>query len=188
MRSRRIGIIGGTFNPPHIGHMIFAQEAAIQLDLERVVFVPAYLPPHKKLTGDDARSRYKMTALACMDNPRFEASDIEIRHRSISYTVDTLKKLKKDYGKDVRLFFLVGSDNDLSTWKDIDEAQRLATFVITKRPGSKVMTGKRILRITIPSVDISSSQVRKRVRLSQPIDYLVPVSVRDYIRKRGLYK
>lgn len=188
MRLRRIGIMGGTFNPPHIGHMIFAQEAAMQLGLDRVVFVPAYIPPHKKVTGGDARSRYNMTVLACVDNPRFEASDIEIRHRSVSYTFNTLKKLKKEYGKDVRLFFLVGSDNNLSAWRDIDEALRLATFVVTKRPGSKVKIRKRVLRIDIPSVDVSSSQIRKRVRLSQPIDYLVPVSVRGYIRKRGLYK
>ncbi len=188
MENKRIGILGGTFNPPHIGHLILAQEALTGFKLDKVIFIPAYLPPHKRVKGNNAYRRYKMAGLACRTNPKFETSGIEIAERSVSYSVETLRKLKKKYGKGARLFFLVGSDNDLKTWRDIDEAMRLATFIVANRPGSRIKKDRRVKTVKMPSVDISSSDIRKRVRLSQPIRYLVPEAVEVYIKKNRLYK
>jgi len=191
LKNGRIGILGGTFNPPHIGHLILAQEALIRLRLDKVIFIPTYLPPHKKVRDDNAYNRYKMAVLACKGNPNFAVSKIEIGKSSVSYSVETLRRLKKSYGKGARLFFLVGSDNDLKTWRDIEVALDLATFVVANRPGSRAGKKGGVRTISIPSVDISSSEVRKRVRLSQStesIRYLVPESVRDFIKKNRLYK
>lgn len=190
-KKRRIGILGGTFDPPHLGHLVLAQEMLRRLKLEEVIFIPTYLPPHKKIKENNTYMRYKMVLLACKDNPRFEVSRIEIKKKAVSYSVDTLRKLRRKYGKDAELFFLVGSDSlsELESWKDVNEVLRLANFVVASRPGFPAKRlKKRVRLIEIPAINISSSMIRNRVRQSQSIKYLVPEKVRRFIIKYRLYK
>ena len=189
--KKRIGILGGTFDPPHLGHLVLAQETLRRLKLDKVIFIPTYLPPHKKIKENNAYMRYKMVLLACKDNPRFEVSRIEIKKKAVSYSVDTLKKLRRKYGKDAELFFLVGSDSlsELENWKDVNEVLRLANFVVASRPGFPAKKlKKRVRLIEIPAINISSSMIRNRVRRSQSIKYLVPEKARRFIIKHRLYK
>ena len=190
-RKKRIGILGGTFNPPHLGHLVLAQESLNKLKLDEVIFIPTYSPPHKKIKGNNARMRYKMVDLACKENPRFKASKIELKKGLVSYSVDTLRKLRDKYGESAELFFIIGSDSldELESWKDIDEVLKLANFVVANRPGFPVKKlERRVKLIQIASLDISSSMIRNCVRTSQPIRHLVPESVRHFIVKHGLYK
>ena len=190
-KKKRIGILGGTFNPPHLGHLVLAQESLRKLKLDKVIFIPTSIPPHKKVGDDNAYMRHKMVALACRGNPQFEVSKIELERREVSYSVDTLRKLRNKYGKSTKLFFIAGSDslNELESWKNIDEVMKLANFVVAVRPGFPVAKLKRKVRfIKIPALDISSSMIRNCLRLSQPVRYLVPESVRRFIVKHRLYK
>lgn len=190
-KRRRIGILGGTFNPPHLGHLVLAQEALNELKLDKIIFIPSYLPPHKKAGRDDAYMRYRMVSLACRGNPAFEVSKIELEKRDISYSVDTLRKLKKQYGKETKLFFIIGSDSlcELDTWKDVEELFKLADFVVGERPGFPIRkTRSKIKVIKIPLLDISSSMIRSRVRRCLPIRYTVPEAVRNFIKRLELYK
>jgi len=190
--NMRIGILGGTFNPIHIGHLILAEESMEKLGLDKVVFVPSYIPPHKRREGiASADDRYVMVVLAVRQNPKFEVSRAEIDRAGKSYSVDTLKEFKKRYGKNAGLFFITGSDSlpELDSWKAIDEILKLSQFVVATRPGyalEKLPQGARIVSIT--PVDISSSQIRKRVRGNRSIRYLVPEEVRKYIVDKRLYK
>lgn len=189
-KKKRIGILGGTFNPPHAGHLILAEEALKQLKLDKVVFIPAYIPPHKTVKDNNAYTRYKMVDLACKGNPKFEVSKVELEKKSVSYSVDTLRELKSKYGANTELFFITGSDslNELESWKNITEVLKLANFVVANRPGFSVNKIKRKLRmIEIPALDISSSMIRDRVRRSQTIKNLLPDAVREFIIKHGLY-
>jgi len=190
-KGKRIGILGGTFNPPHIGHLVLAQEALKQLNLEKIIFIPTFIPPHKKVKDNNAYVRYRMAALSCAGNPHFEASRIELKRRSVSYSVDTLQALKNKYGKNAKLFFITGSDSlgELESWRKIGRILKLATFVIAVRPGFPVRKTKRKIKfIRIPEVGLSSSMIRDRVRRLQPIKYMVPEPVRKFIIKHRLYK
>lgn len=191
MSKRRIGILGGTFNPPHLGHLVLAQESLRKLNLDEVIFIPTHLSPHKRIKGDNAYMRHKMALLACRGNPRFKVSRMEIMKRGVSYSVDTLRRLREKYGKAVELFFIAGSDslNELESWKDVNEVLRLANFIVANRPGfSAKRLRKGVKLIEIPALNISSSMIRDRVRRSQPIRYLVPEEVREFIIKHRLYK
>ena len=187
----RIGILGGTFDPIHIGHLALAQEAARQLKLDKVIFVPSYIPVHKMRKGIlDARHRLRMVKLAIKKNKVFSASNIEIRSKKPCYTVDTLAKFRKKFKKD-KLFFITGSDSvsQLSKWKDVDEIFRLAVFVVGLRPGFKLKKApKKIKIIRIKPVDISSSGIRRSIRQKRAIENLVPESVSKYIAKNKLYR
>jgi nicotinate-nucleotide adenylyltransferase len=187
----KIGILGGTFNPIHYGHLILGEQVRVQLKLDKVIYVPAYMPPHKKANGIiDARHRLKMTALAVEKNKRFSVSDIEIKRRGKSYTIDTLREIKNTYPS-AQLFFICGSDlvNEIPTWKNVDEIYEMATFVLAKRPGfGKRLTGKNFIKIHVAQVDISSSLIRDLVRQDSSIRYLTPGTVVEYIEKHGLYK
>ena len=189
-RIERIGILGGTFDPPHYGHLILAQSCLESLRLDRVIFIPSYLPPHKRMKENRALHRHRMLKLACKGNPSFEVSDIEIKEKRISYSVSTLQKLRSRYGKRAKLFFLIGSDsyNDLDNWKDIERMQRLAQFVAAARPGhplKRTRRGVRLLRM--PQIEISSSLIRRRVRGQNSIRYLVPENVRRFMLKNKMY-
>ncbi|MFH0840066.1 MAG: nicotinate-nucleotide adenylyltransferase [Candidatus Omnitrophota bacterium] len=187
----RIGILGGTFNPPHLGHIALAREAARQLELDKVIFIPALLPPHKTLKDNNPSLRYKMAALACRNNPLFEISTIELDRNGISYSVDTLRELKKIYGASARFFFLTGSDSlkELKTWKESKKLLKLTYFVVAKRPGFPMRGTKRGMTVlNAPLLDISSSVIRKRVKKSLSIKQLVPEAVRKFIKDKGLYK
>ncbi len=187
----RIGILGGTFDPIHIGHLILAEDSYRFLKLDRLIFVPAFKPPHKlDFKVIPANHRIKMVKLAIKNNPHFEASDIEIKRKGRSYSVETLKFFRKRYKND-KLFFIVGSDslNELKTWKDLDRIFKLSRFVIAERPNFKILrVPKQASKIKITGIDISSTEIRRRVKDGKSIRYLVPEGVREYIYKHKLYK
>lgn len=187
----RIGIFGGTFNPIHFGHLVLAEQAYEKLNLDKVIFVPCYYPPHKKsLRLVAPGQRYSMVKLAIQGNPRFEISDIEIKRKGCSYSVDTLRQLKNIYKK-AELFFISGSDvsNQISKWKSINEIFGLAKFVLAKRPGYRLKKYNRnISIISITELDISSSMVRRKIKTGQSIRYLMPMRVYKYIKEKRLYR
>ena len=189
----KIGLLGGTFNPIHTGHLVLGQECWHKLGLDKVVFVPAYLPPHKEVEGGvSAADRLNMVRLALEGNGKFEISTYEIDKGGASYTVDTLRHFRGIYGEKAQLFFLTGADSaeSLSMWKDPDEILSLATFVIASRPGwgEESPYHDRVTRIAMPQIEISSSDVRRRIAEKEPIDYIVPAAVVSYIRNKGLYR
>lgn len=186
----KIGILGGTFNPVHIGHLILAEEALSKLKLDKVIFVPAYQPPHKDEAILDAEHRFNMVALAIEGNPRFEISRIEINARQKAYSVDTLKAFRDKFGAKAEFFFITGSDSlrELSSWKNIDEVYRLANFIVAKRPGFPIgRPPKEVQVVVITEAEVSSSEIRKRLKERRSIRYLVPEKVREYIGEYKLY-
>lgn len=189
----RLGILGGTFDPIHLGHLILAQEAFERFKLNRVIFVPAYIPPHKKRKHiTTAADRLKMVALAIKGDKRFGISTFEINAKGRSYTVDTLRYFKKGPGCRDKLYFITGSDSlgALSKWKDIEEIFRLSHFVTAARPGydiKKDTYGSRVIAMPMPAIGISSSLIRDKTSKGDSIHYIVPRRVADYIRKRKLY-
>ncbi len=188
----KIGILGGTFNPVHIGHLILAEEAAGKLKLDKVIFMPVYIPPHKNSPDlIEAEHRYQMCILATKNNPNFEVSKLEIEREGKSYSVETLKELRKKYGKDVQLFFLTGSDSlkELFSWKDVDDIFKLSQFVVAQRPGYPIeRLPEEVKVVLITPIEVSSSLIRQRIKEEKSIRYLVPDEVRDYIIGHKLYK
>ncbi|MGE5279282.1 MAG: nicotinate-nucleotide adenylyltransferase [Deltaproteobacteria bacterium] len=187
----KIGILGGTFDPIHYGHLILGEQVAGQLELDKVLFIPAHQPPHKEGHSIlSARHRLRMVELAVRGNRRFSVSSIEIMRRGKSYTVDTLRAIKKTHPR-ARLFFICGSDlvSEIPTWKNVAEIHRLATFVLAKRPGyGRRLSGRNYRKINVAQVDISSSFLRRLVRQGYSIRYLTPGSVVAYIKRHRLYK
>ena len=187
----KIGILGGTFNPIHYGHLILGEQVLGQLKLDCVIYVPSFLPPHKSNKGVIAAChRLKMIQLACAHNRNFCVSDIEIKRKGKSYTVDTLRQIKRKY-PGAELYFLCGSDlvSELPMWKNLDEIFKLAKFVLAKRPGfGKRLTGKPFLKIHVAQVDISSSLIRDLIEQRRSIRYLTPDAVVQYIEKHQLYR
>ena len=180
----RLGIFGGTFNPIHWGHLLLAEMAREQLQLDRVLFIPTYQPPHKRaqelLPGP---VRLKLIELAIKDNPAFVASDIELQRRGVSYSNDTVKLLKRQLPM-ATLFLLIGSDMLSVRWLAWDDLKRLCTVAVVRRPGaSSSRREARVKWLTMPQVDISSSEVRRRLRAGQSIRYLVPPSVERSLRQ-----
>ena len=138
LRPERIGILGGTFNPIHMGHLIMAEEVCKHHHLSKVIFIPTYIPPHK-YTDDltDARHRYQMAKEAINENDKFEVSDLEIKRKGRSYTIDTVREILGHYGEECEVFLIIGADslNELELWKDIKKLSQLCHFVIVNRPG-----------------------------------------------------
>lgn len=192
MKTMRIGILGGTFNPIHLGHLVLAEEAKEKLGLDKVIFVPAYIPPHKKDEEiAQAADRSKMVKLATEDNPSFEVSPFEIDAKTTSYSVETLREFKRIYGEDTKLFFITGADSlgELFSWKELDEIFKLSQFIVANRPGYNVANvPKEIEVVTITPLEISSSQIRRKIKENKSIRYLVPERVREYVVAKGLYK
>jgi len=187
----KIGILGGTFNPIHIGHLILAEEAREKLKLGRIIFVPANLPPHKD-NGDIALSqdRYKMIKLAIKKNKYFCVSDIEIKRPGPSYTIDTLEEFSKVYADD-ELYFITGSDllKYLDEWKDLSQIIKMVKFVVATRPGYPLeKIPSYISTVAIRAVDISAYEVRQAVKAGGSFRYLVPEAVFDYISQKRLYR
>lgn len=197
--TRNLGLMGGTFDPIHCGHLILAEQAREQFKLDKVLFVTAADPPHK--TGNDitaVEDRHKMVSLAVENNDRFECSTIEIERGGTSYTIDTLKQIKLLYGDRVNIYLLLGADEaaTLMSWREPYGIQELATMVVANRPGEEVEDVLKLLPedfarniepLKMPGVDISSTDLRERVRSGKSIRYLVPESVENYIMKKGLY-
>jgi nicotinate-nucleotide adenylyltransferase len=198
--GRRIGVMGGTFDPIHIGHLIIAEESRYRFELERVIFVPAGIPPHKPSEPISGREdRYKMTVLAIEDNPAFEASRVEIDRPGPSYTVDTLTEFKRIYGEETRLFFITGADAILQilTWHRPENLRCMCKFIAATRPGYDLREVERrlpqefldqIIFLEVPGVHISSTELRMRAGSGMPIKYLVPAAVESYIINNGLYR
>ncbi|MFQ5861855.1 MAG: nicotinate-nucleotide adenylyltransferase [Candidatus Brocadiales bacterium] len=201
----RIGILGGTFNPIHIGHLVIAEEVYYRHGLSKVLFIPTGQPPHKS-TDDlaEARHRYEMVNLAIRGNDHFEASDVEIARGGKSYTVDTIGVILERYGKNSDPHLIIGMDTiyELPSWKDITRLSTLCRIVVVNRPGStlndlsqlipilgekKVQEMKRV-QVEIPPIGISSTEIRSRLRNGLQIRYLVPREVELYINRHGLYK
>ena len=186
----RIGILGGTFNPIHLGHLILAEEIREKLKLDSVIFMPAYLPPHKESKGiAAAKHRLAMVRRAIKGNPFFASSDIEIKRKGRSYTIDTLNQLKRKRAHDT-LFFITGSDllRYLAQWKDLKEIIKMVRFVVATRPGYPLeKIPAYITTVPIRAVDISGVEIRRAVRNKQSIRYLVPESVYSYIKTLRLY-
>lgn len=200
MRELRIGILGGTFNPPHLGHLIAAQEAHRRLRLERVVFMVAGIPPHKRESEEDpgAEHRLAMCERAVAGDERFEASSLEIERAGPSYTVDTLEELHNQ-APDSELFLIVGGDvaAGLRSWREPERVLSLARLAVAKRRGTartavdealaELEGGDRTRFFRMPRIAISSTMVRRRVQADQPIRYLVPDAVASYIAEHRLY-
>jgi nicotinate-nucleotide adenylyltransferase len=190
--TMRIGILGGTFNPIHNGHIVLAQHAKKTLHLDKVIFIPTYIPPHKTETHlADADRRYAMVELAIDEHDDFDVSDVEIRRKGTSYSVETLTLLRERFGSEVELFFIVGADalSELSSWRDLHTIFNVCHFVVANRPGfplKKVPQEARIL--PIPEVDISSREIRKRIRGRASIAAMVPQKVAVYIEEQRLYR
>ena len=187
----KIGILGGTFNPVHIGHLILAEEAREKIGLDKVIFVPTNLPPHKdEADVISAADRFKMIRLALKGNKHFLVSDVEIKRQGRSYTIDTLKSLKEKYPQD-ELYFIIGSDllNYLAEWKDLGDILKMVKFVVATRPGYALeKIPAYITTLPIRAVDISGFDVRTRVRAGKSFRYLLPETVFKYILKKRLYK
>jgi nicotinate-nucleotide adenylyltransferase len=188
----RVGIFGGTFDPPHIGHLIVAQDAWAALRLDRVVFIPAAVPPHKsELPITPAEVRLEMLRAAVAGDPRFEVSDLELRRTGPSYTVDTLRALH-EAEPDATLYFLLGVDQfrEFHSWREPEEVARLARLVVLSRGGESVEVGgvPPHRRLEVTRVDLSATAIRARVAAGEPIRYLVPAAVEAVIEREGLYR
>ncbi len=187
----RIGILGGTFDPIHQGHLSLARAAQKQFELAKVLFIPAFIPPHKKDRSDitPAPHRYRMVEMAISEEPDFEISDIEFIRPEISYTVDTLKQLKKAHPGD-ELFLIMGADSleGMPSWKEPEEIAKMAGLLAAKRPGSSASRLKNVSWIDMPECPVSSSEVRNNLtRGTGSCEKVLPVKVEHYIRKMKLY-
>ncbi len=187
----KIGILGGTFNPVHLGHLILADEVREKMQLDRVIFVPTYLPPHKDSSGIAAAcDRYKMIKMAIKENKYFAISDAEIKRDGRSYTIDTIKEFKHSFPNE-EIYFITGSDllNYLEEWRDLSEIIKMVKFIVATRPGYPLeKIPAYIQTVAIRAVDISAFQIRNCVKENKSFRYLVPEAVYDYIIKKKLYK
>jgi nicotinate-nucleotide adenylyltransferase len=201
-RPRRIGVLGGTFDPPHVGHLWLATLAADAVGLDRVLFMPAAQPPHKGgQLVTRATDRLLMTRLAIAGNPVFELCTIEMERPGPSYTIDSMLELGNLYGADARLVLLMAADSlaQIDTWREPDRLLQLVEWAVGPRPGSPLPErsalesrfgelASRIHLLTGPSLDLSSSEIRRRVAAGHAIRYLVPRGVEELITERGLYR
>jgi len=187
----RIGILGGTFDPVHAGHLYLAKKVCQKLKLSRIIFIPTYIPPHKKgIKVTQAGHRYNMLRLAIAGYGKFKISDMEIKRKGKSYSVETLRRLRRKYGAKAKLFFITGSDSlkELDKWKKVEEILKLCKFVVVERPGFKI--GKIPEGFTFYKVkakDISATDIRNRIRTGRSLARVVPRKVADYIRRNKLY-
>ncbi len=214
--SLRLGILGGTFDPIHLGHLRLAEEVGEELGLERVYLVPAAAPPHKR--GKPVTlfpRRLEMAHIAAGESPLFEVQDLEGQRRGLSYSIETLKKFHEFYGPDLLLFFIIGMDAflEIKTWKRNQELFDFANFVVIERPGfpsRRLMgflrssglrlrregkgrtfiapSGNRLIYKKATLMDISSTDIRQRIGAGKSIRFLVPEGVRRYILEKGLYR
>jgi nicotinate-nucleotide adenylyltransferase len=199
---RRIGVLGGTFDPPHVGHLWLATLAADELGLDRVLLMPSARPPHKGVRHiSNAADRVLMTRLAISGDPLLEISLIEMERPGPSYTIDSIVELERRYGADTRLVLLMAADSlaQIDTWREPDRLLERVEWAVGPRSGSPLPErsalesrfgglASRIHLLTGPSLDVSSSEIRRRVAAGHAIRYLVPRGVEELITERGLYR
>ncbi|OEF99009.1 nicotinate (nicotinamide) nucleotide adenylyltransferase [Vulcanibacillus modesticaldus] len=198
---KKIGILGGTFDPIHIGHLIAADQVLFHAKLDEIWFMPAFKPPHKLNTNiTPIQHRLEMLKLILGIDPRYKICTIELERNGPSYTIDTMKELKSRYPDD-SFFFIIGGDmiKYLPYWKGIDELLKIVKFIGLERPGYSLnqemgeedyltmQIGKNVEMVPMPQLDISSSMIRNRVRNHREIRFLVPKDVEQYIKEHGLY-
>ncbi|WP_416549506.1 nicotinate-nucleotide adenylyltransferase [Leucobacter sp. BZR 635] len=188
---RRVGVMGGTFDPIHHGHLVAASEVAKSFDLDEVVFVPTG-EPWQKSNVSESEHRYLMTVIATASNPQFTVSRVDVDRNGPTYTVDTLRDLKR-LMPDAELFFISGADavQQIVSWKDVEKLWELAHFIAVSRPGHELslsgLSHDNVSLLEIPALSISSTDCRERVSRGYPVWYLVPDGVVQYIAKHGLY-
>lgn len=197
-RQYRLGVMGGTFDPIHHGHLVAASEVAARFHLDEVVFVPTGVPWQKaKRQVSGPEDRYLMTVIATASNPRFSVSRVDIDRPGNTYTVDTLRDLRAERGPETDLFFITGADavRQILTWRGAEKLFDLAHFVGVTRPGVPMteddishLPPDRVTLLEVPALAISSTDCRSRVEVAEPIWYLVPDGIVQYINKRGLYR
>ena len=197
--GKRLGVMGGTFDPIHHGHLVTAEEARAQFSLDEVLFVPTGRPWMKAHDNvSPAEHRYLMTVIATASNPRFNVSRIEVDREGPTYAVDTLRQLQDEQGAGTELFFITGADAMLEIlhWKEPEDLFELAHFIAATRPGydlarfeaEQPSRHQNVSVMNIPALAISSTDIRERVREGRPIRYLVPQGVESYIQKAWLYR
>lgn len=199
----KIGIMGGTFDPIHLGHLAMAESAREFFELDKILFIPSANPPHKvEQDVTPAVHRVMMTFLATKSNEKFEVSQAEILRGGISYTIDTMKELHEKFGEETELFFIIGADSlkDLPTWHKARELVKKCHFIAAGRPGTEINFSeleeffgeinfnRHIHKLVTPGLEISSTDIRERVKAGHSIKYLVPEVVEEYILKEQLYK
>jgi len=200
--NKKIGILGGTFDPVHHGHLILADDVRQKFSLDKVVFIPSGMPPHKAVSSvTEAEHRFNMVRIAVSTNTGFEVSRIEIDRSGYTYTIDTLTQLKREYGDDTELLFIIGADvvNDLLTWKNYEMVFGMCGFIAVLRPGFdnesfvkrinwlEETYKAKIYTTDTPLIEISSTIIREKLQRGQSIKYLVPESVEAYVTENGLY-
>jgi len=190
-----IGLFGGTFNPIHTGHLIIADALINQTSINKIIFIPAAIPPHKQnQTISAAKHRFKMIQLAIQDFPEFEVSDFEIKRGEVSYTIQTVQCFLDRYTSDT-LYFIIGADSlaEMKLWREPERLIHMIRFIVVNRPGFDMNEIKpefheNVLWVNTPLIEISSTQIRQQVRNHQSIRFLVPSTVENYIHKNALYQ
>lgn len=199
---RRLGVFGGTFDPIHIGHLIVAEMARQECSLDKVLFIPAKIPPHKNDNHiSPANYRFEMTRLAILENPYFDVSDLELKREGISYTVDSIKALSQGHSDENKIWLIVGGDSflEIDSWKDAGTIMTLCNLAVYFRPNFPTDTlmikaekvrerfNNIVQFVEAPMIDISSTDIRNRVSRGKSIRYMVPDRVEEYIMEKGLY-
>ncbi len=184
----KIGILGGSFNPPHIGHLILAQDVLEALGLDKVFFIPTNISPHKNNNEVEAEKRLEMLNIAIEDNDKFQALDLEIKRGDISYTIDTIRELKSNYPED-DFYLIIGSDlaNDFSNWKEPEAIKNAVNIVVAKRQDHPLDSKNNFTIVDIKQVEISSSLIRNLISKGKLVKYLLRDRVSEYINKHKLY-
>lgn len=202
-KGKKLGIMGGTFDPIHYGHLMLAEQIRTSFNLDQIIFIPAGNPPHKRTSKAASKeNRYAMTLLATASNPHFVVSDIEIKKEQVTYSIDTVSELKQALSPQDELYFITGADAIvlLDSWKDYQSLAQMVTFVGATRPGvdTEYLNGKieelrekcqaKIELCYITALAISSTEIRERVQEEKSIKYLLPENVEHYIYKESLYR
>lgn len=186
----KVGLLGGTFDPIHLGHLHAAEAAREALSLDAVWFVPAGVPPHRPQAASSGRDRYAMVALATAGNPRFAVSDVEFEREGPSYTVDTLRELRRAH-PDAEFVLIVGSDTfaEMDTWREHEAVFELARVAVVVRPGTPALPdASRAVAVEGVGLPISATEIRRRAAEGRSVRYLVTDAVADFITKRSLYR
>ncbi|WP_078545510.1 nicotinate-nucleotide adenylyltransferase [Litchfieldia alkalitelluris] len=187
---KHVGIIGGTFDPPHNGHLLIANEVLHALKLDEIWFMPNHIPPHKTYSNlTDSKQRASMVSLAIEDHPNFSVQSIELERKGPSYTYETILQLKQKYDH-TNFYFIIGGDmvEFLPKWHKIEELVNLISFVGVKRPGFTINSPYKVIEVEIPQFDVSSSMIRERLAKKESTKYLLPDKVRNFIEENHLYE